>query len=423
MSKKEKTKKEEFEEEIRIFKKNENAYYDMLTLYYSLLGRNHVPYIVIYTLTEKLISDLEDEEVSIKLKDDKDVFDIMHDIDKKYDEIKNKYKNIDECKELYYKFNAYSYKENIIYENFMNYYQLEEKDKFDLIKTLTEKNMFFPLKMFLVSDIPFEDKINIFSDFIIHYFNNENIVNHVSELSRWVKMSQLKEVIDSYDCKGLANCITYNKQYRYISYLQEYFNLNSKDILYVYNYNGERLTISFVGAVVCFEQSISNIKELYESESYMELPKKIRDNNDLAILENINAVCIEDFIKLSNFEITDEKIDALSNMLISLYIDDKTIKLVEKYLNKHSLAILHKAKNKSEYKEMLKYVKRLEENVKLGIEQIKKEEKDKILYRSLVAVTLKEVENKIEDRLSNLTINPKKLRKVLTVEDLKEDKN
>lgn len=417
-------KMEKLEEEIRIFKKNENAYYDMLALYYSLLNLDFISNSILYTLVEKLICDLEDKEVSVKLKDYNSVFEIFEFIDEKYYEIKEKYKDIDECKKLCDNF-CLSSRNKIIYEDFKGYYY-KEGSSFDLIKLLAEKNMYSIIEKFLVSNISLDDKTNILSNFIIHNSKNGNVVNSLCKLLIRINKFEIKEVIDSYVYKELINNIIDNEEYNYIPHLQKSFDLNSKQYSYTIMQDDKSINVSLVGLVGNLDQSIVNIKELYENDSYINLPDEIRANNDLVILENIDPFCIEEFIKLTHFEVTDKNIDILSNIVISLYIDEKTIKLVEKYLNKYSLAILHKAKNKSEYKEMLKYVKKLEEKVKLGIyklEKEEKEEKDKSVYRSLFTVILKEIEKKTEENLSNLNVkSPKKLKNALTVEDLKVNK-
>lgn len=414
---------EELEEEIRVFKKNENACYDMLALYYSLLNQEYVPYSIIFNLAEKLISDLEDKEVSIKLKEDKDVFYIMSDINKKYHETINKYKNIYECKERCRNFYT-SYRGDITRKDFINYYKYCDKIDFDLIKILVETSMHSIIEMFLVSNIPFEKRMNIFSDSLISSIEYGNDFELSFELFTKCKIIELR---DSFDFNSeLASSIINNRKFDRIPYLQSYFNLNSKDISYSYRSNDESLKISLVGIVGYYDKSINNIIDLYESDSYMDLSKEIRTNNDLVILENIKEENISDFISLSHFEVTDEKIDTLVNKIISFYeVDEEEFKqLSKKYLDKWSLAILYKAKNKAEYKEMLEYVKKLEEKVKSKINEIEKERQKLEGYRSLFAVALKELNNKIEERYQKqYSESPKKLRQVLTVEDLNSNKD
>lgn len=434
MDKKKITKKEEFEEEIRVFKKNENATYDILALceYFFDMDSNYEKTLVACTLAEKVIDDLEDPEINVSYKSDNEYVPyIISKNEEKFYEIIKKYRNVGECKELYDKFFT-SYKEQVYYRHL--YYNRESRIYNSLMDILLSNGCYDIIKMFLTSNISLGKKTEIFTDLLQYFLKYNNIIQLcklICDLNP--KTPDIKKIIDEFDSPlhegynttNLVNYIIDNKKYGYIPYLQEYFNFNKEDYLYKIKNNESDTTVSLIGKIAVLDKTIRSVKELYESDSYMKLPKKIRFNNDLVILENITEPYVTDFISLSHFEITDEKIDILVKRILSMYFDSAkySSELVTLYLNQWSLAILHKSKNKNEYKVMLKYVKKLEEKVKTEMGKKEIELKELEIYRSILVGTLKELENKMEDKLSEFNLSPKNLKQVLSFEDLNENKN
>ena len=127
------------------------------------------------------------------------------------------------------------------------------------------------------------------------------------------------------------------------------------------NSNLDGKMVSAVGTLFTREKSISSIKDLYESDSYPKVSSIIRENNDLLILSSLDLEKMCDFIKLSHFEVTEEKIKFLASRIIKdsrndaidILIDSKEKRKNE--IRKIEDAIIHKASNKNEYKELRKF--------------------------------------------------------------------
>lgn len=123
------------------------------------------------------------------------------------------------------------------------------------------------------------------------------------------------------------------------------------------------------------DKKLDNFRKLYESDTYKKVTEEIRNNDDYAILELLRYDDIEALISLPNFRLTQEKLDLiirryrLNHQKYNCYYEENKNK-ANKQREKIIGIIIHKAKNKEEYKEILEYVKYFAEHTDLEKERL-----------------------------------------------------
>lgn len=365
--KKKNTSFENMQEEIRIFKKNEQSIYDLLALYQYISEKQeedqNINDIIGVTLLDKVISNFEDPEVNVRYRF-RNINEIINTINNYFYEIFKKY-NCYECLDLKNNFNI-SYKENTIHKSLIS--QNKSKD-IDLIQLLVSKTATDSLiNDFLASNIPFDVRLEMFSDMLAcKEANIPWILSSNSSLGRANSnkvIEKKKELIQafndgkckSYDIASLFYRLLGENHIDTINYLQDnYFDFNQ---IYVDIPTSVSMKISKISAVVLLTyetQSTKKIEKLYESKNYLRLDKEVRENNDLYILNGLKTtddLC--QFITLSNFEVTEEKIKILAKRYID-FQKEMGFSYYKYSRNRVKNIIIRKAKNKTEYKKYLEY--------------------------------------------------------------------
>lgn len=170
----------------------------------------------------------------------------------------------------------------------------------------------------------------------------------------------------------LLDSIT-NKNFDILTSLQDrVFDFNSFYFKYYCKTLGKDVTVSTVAAISQETGSLGHFKELYQSDSYQKLPEEVRTNNDYIILEHINELNLMELISLSNFKVTDEKLDIIIKKTRESYETMYSFHY-EEYRDNIWHSILYKSTNKKEYKDNADYAKRFLEET--NIEKEKKEER------------------------------------------------
>ena len=364
------------QEEIKIFRKNEEAIYDFLALYQLLDIENSEPFsLAIVTLAEKLIHDLEDPEVTIELRARSDDYFLKQKTDMLYG-IVRKYENIEECKKTCDGFYG-SYREDIALKG-LSY--SEHNKTFCLFSLLLDQ---YPeiIYKFLVSEIPFQTRLTILGYVLssndlsnIKYFfslaEKKYKVDYLSD-EEWMKIPEkMKELLEAFNhnlCDSLKvedileNLIS-NKREKFIGFfLNQGINLNNCYYHFRCFAPCNNNKFSTVGLLFKQSPSLATIKEPYEHDSYLEVEKEVRENNDNLILSYISRDEICEFISFTHFEVTEEKVALLARLFMrtleyytATYLRELRDSLVQDKQNIAN-AILHKAKNKQEYKMMSQY--------------------------------------------------------------------
>ncbi len=367
---------ESLKEEIRIFKKNEEATYDMLALYELLLQDIYVHSLIGITLTEKVIHDLEDPEVTIPFRA-KYIAEFLSPLTDKLYEILRKYEKIEECTTLCSDFCA-SYKERIAAKDFSSILYRKDYDTFNLMQQLLSSSPAFVYK-FLVSEISLQTRLEMFA-FVLGAYSYRNFRFFVEgpkqdylskeEYNKYPeKIQEILALFNNNECKlckvkDLINHLLKEGEYETIRCLQNYgIDFNGC----YWNYCSEKepnlnnKTISTVGALFNYERSLSSIQVLYEAESYLKVDRSIRDNDDKLILHYLSSSEICDFIKWPHFEITEEKIRFLASKRIEDLKACSNLSLKEmkeqfEAENKEiAEAIIHKTEKEEEFEQMTAY--------------------------------------------------------------------
>lgn len=411
---KEKTPLECLKEEIRIYRKNEKATYDMLALYELLLQGHYIHNLMGITLTEKVIHDFEDPEVTVPLIA-KDINDVLNFLNSKFSEILRKYKDMDECKEYCNNF-CVSYKNNFASKDISSLFYQRSNRNFDLIKELLRQSPSFVYK-FLVSEIPFETRLKMFINILksynevgksFYYFIHDSKLDYLKDylteeecITFYKKKQEIIDALNKNEYKDnvrdLLNGLVNNEKDEYIAQLQNYgidFNLFYAKYDSKSGSDLDGKSISTVGVLISRKKTLSSIIDLYECDSYLKVECTVRNNNDLLILDQIDLSDISSFIELSHFEVTEEKIRFLASVLLR-YLENYDISTLTQVNQNYELGvkeianiIIHKAKNKEEYKKMVQYAKLFLELTDLDKEIAKRKKEEQLLKNRQVLTSV-----------------------------------
>lgn len=377
------------QEEIRIFKKNEEATYDILALYELLLQNQNIHNLIGITLVEKVIHDLEDPEIHVTYKGDS-FSHLLRTLEDEYHGILKKYEGYEECQECSKQF-VLSYKENIFYGNFSSD---KRNQRFNLIQELLNQSPQFVYK-FLVSEIPASTRLDMFSYVLgcyqlsqFYYFLEGPKEEYLSSSERSVSARKMQEILDDFNMgkcricnkKMLIEHLLKDNRVDYIMELQDYgIDFNSCTWQFPYE---KDITLSTVGVLFYREQSIASFRGFYEATTYLKVDKKVRENNDLLILGGLSMSELPIFIRLSHFEMTVEKLEVLISSVmntIASYESQELLNFRDK-LKKQCFniadAIVRKSRNKEEFKIRSGYAKLFLELTDVDKEIKKREERD-----------------------------------------------
>lgn len=363
----------DLQEQVRIYKKNNKALCDLLTLVSYMQSEKEYNFKDVYfhTLAETVIKDLEDPEVNIPLKevsyekvlrDDIYAFyEIDHQlIDNSFNDLKENFRS---------DFRIYPLE--LIYA--------KNQEAYDFIKTLYEFSS-EETREFLTSNIGLEKRKEFLYQVLLmsidkgYLFDFKNLIDGKSQLLRVPqdKADEKIEVLidgisqkinktqesqwDLWDklAKGNDNALNW------ILYLQErkivdFMSMVNKSCL-----NGKVINCS---PIVLFDTMwISAIQAFNELKDYLNVPEEIRNNDNIFLLNTLLLRDLSKLIMLSNFFITEEYIEIIANRILEdIDKQEGNIEEFKELIEQISNAIVHKAKNKKEYRQMLQYVSVLKE--------------------------------------------------------------
>lgn len=348
------------EEKIRIYKKNNKTLCDLVTFYISIDKAKNNNNVAQYMLFDELVRALEDPEIDLALKEDS--LEILFEKDKlRFNEI---YKEIEEN----------------------DFEDLKEKLKFDYRKKLIEseanrKKMMnlefnFAAKMIqesyeltcelLYSDINVNKKCQMLYEIIIYIAKNSYffIFKHlfdptkkITDLER-TPSSKIKEKIEEiksqfskidYATLLLEKIMGEKEDIDWICYLQKEGLANFMKL-------SDKEKLKGVSVCSCFDhKALKNFRVFYELKDYLEVPEQCRENDDKIIIKHLAINEFSQFIALSHFKITEAKVKEIAKRVFD-YQYEHDIVLESNIKESIKFAILHKAKNKEEYKTMCEYV-------------------------------------------------------------------
>jgi len=174
----------------------------------------------------------------------------------------------------------------------------------------------------------------------------------------------------------------------WIIYLQEKQIIDFTDLIVRFDSDDNELNYS---SSVCLlnNKRVDSFKKFYELADYLKIPSEIRDNDDTYFIRNINVYEISKLISLSNFRINEKNIVLISERIQELKNDNEyyssscpeSVKVaIEKTCLEIENAIIHKAKNKKEYKMMLEFVEIFKKRCNYEYEQETELVKKRVRY-------------------------------------------
>lgn len=365
-------KRRTFENEIEVYKKNNKALCDMLTLYiYFVDKKNEDP--AVYIALNEVIKDLEDKDVNVSFKKESIAALVKQDADnyivmsKKlrengYDELINQL--IEDYRlysiERYYRSKYINRGDDCLFEQ-----------PYDFFGKMCSHYPSF-ISEILCSNIEMSIKENILYDILKDYLvknygmmNLENILDSKGagmDLSRTnyeVKEQKINELCEAFrieiennrkkkeELLDIILRISRDKAVDWVCYLQE------KKLVDFMSEKRKINTMHFdmIEASLCVilgVNKLGNIIKIYQLEDYNKLPEKVRANDDRVILDFILANEIPSFISLPNYKTGLGDIEIIGKRVLSYqkYFDSENKELIAQIKS----AIIHKAKDKEEYK-------------------------------------------------------------------------
>lgn len=372
-------KRKQLEKKIEIYKKNNKAFCDMLTLYSCFINFNTSEKHIVYTLFEEVVKDLEDKDVDIPFKADsikkllsQDTpyfYNVLSELKESeyYDELEG---------QLHDDYRLYSIEEYYFHKiDINNPYDFFEKMSYYSKGLVSE---------ILYSNIEVPKKVNILYDIIKIFIKNRDLhslkcilnpkgIGNLARTPYEVKEQKINELCTAFKKEMDAN------ESRIKELRSDILNVNSDDYSYATNwlcYLQEQKLVDFMNCratvLVCGKvlnssicillniRHLANFKEFYQLEDYHNLPEKIRANDNKFILRNISVEDIASFIALSNYQTSIADIELISKRLLRKQIEENE-EVKTDLIEQIKSAIIHKSKNKEEYKTYCKLAETFEQ--------------------------------------------------------------
>lgn len=409
-------KRRKFEKEIEIYKKNSKALCDMLALYSYFIEDDKPLEPASYIVFEEVVKDLEDKDFNVPFKADSIEKLLIQDSNNCYEVLRELRESeyYDDLEGQLYE----DYRINLTRQYYRNHYTYDNKEElfkqpFDFFGKMCEYyygNLTFVSEI-LCSNIEMPRKINILYDILKDYLvksygitSFKSILNPKGagmELSRTnyeVKEQKINEL-----CEAFRNEIENNGKKKeelldsilrisrdravdWICYLQE------KKLVDFMSEKRKTNTMHFdmIEASLCVILGINkleNIMKIYQLEDYNKLPENIRVNDDRVILDSLPVNEIYSFIALPNYKTGLGDIEIIGKRVLSYqkYFDSENKELVEQIKS----AIIHKAKDKEEYKTYCKLAKTFEKFADFKAYKEQQEQKRIELFNARYEVILR----------------------------------
>lgn len=321
--------KKELDKEIEVFKKNEETVYDLLALYEHLTSTKKPlkDSFLLCLLVDKLIQDWEDPDVVfIPLKED-GPFQLLEHLHNEYLEVKDDLEHVSNLK-LDEEFSLSERREQALDMLRSLSWRVNGTGEINDIGELSfsdlclDDSSFHVTVELLLSDISFQRRLMLFElmcqkgvkkrnlEFLEYFFDQD---------SRGLKRRKKDEVIEkkkalfdafvngegSYSFSEFIDELKDQKMYSWFVRFQKMgIDVNGycwdSSSLELERECGDVSIVSFIAK----EKYLYPFRCLYEDPSYQKLPARIRKNNDLAIVQQLQFSDLLNFIELSNFQIT-----------------------------------------------------------------------------------------------------------------------
>ena len=332
--------KKELEKNIEVFKKNEDAVYDLLALYEHLISTKKPlkDSFLLCLLVDKLIHDWMDPDVVfIPLEKGGPSWYLEH-LRNEYLKVKEE---IEQCPSLELKeeFSLSEKREQALDMLRSLSWRVKGTGEKDDISEISFSDLCLDASFFhvvvevLLSDISFERRLMLFEllcqkgvekrnlEFLEYFFDQD---------SQGLRRRNKDEVIEkkkslfgafvnskgSYSFLEFINELKKQKMYGWFVHFQKMgIDVNrycwDSSSLKLNRECGEVSIVSFIAK----EKYFYPFRYLYEDPSYQKLPDRIRKNNDLAIVQQLQFFDLLNFINLSSFQMTMDLVPAIMDRI------------------------------------------------------------------------------------------------------------
>lgn len=315
--------KKELEKKIEVFKKNEETVYDLLALYEHLTSTKKPlkDSFLLCLLVDKLIQDWKDSDVVFFPLEEDGPFQILENLCNEYLEVKEDLEQVPDV-ELEEEFSLSEKKEQALDMLRSLSWRVNDVGELSFSDLCLDDSSFFVAVELLLSDISFQRRLMLFElmcqkgvkkrelEFLEYFFDQD---------SRGLKRRKKEEVIEkkkalfdafvndegSYSFSEFIDELKDQKMYSWFVHFQKMGIDVSRycwdsSSLKLKRECGDVSIVSFIAK----EKYLYPFRCLYEDPSYQKLPARIRKNNDLAIVQQLQFSDLLNFIELPNFQIT-----------------------------------------------------------------------------------------------------------------------
>lgn len=315
--------KKELEKKIEVFKKNEETVYDLLALYEHLTSTKKPlkDSFLLCLLVDKLIQDWKDPDVVFIPLEEDGPFQILENLCNEYLDVKEDLEHVPDV-ELEEEFSLSEKKEQALDMLRSLSWRVNDIGELSFSDLCLNDSSFSVAVELLLSDISFQRRLMLFElmcqkgvkkrnlEFLEYFFDQD---------SRGLKRRKKDEVIEkkkalfdafvndegSYSFSEFIDELKDQKMYSWFVHFQKMGIDVSRycwdsSSLELKRECGDVSIVSFIAK----EKYLYPFRCLYEDPSYQKLPARIRKNNDLAIVQQLQFSDLLNFIELSNFQIT-----------------------------------------------------------------------------------------------------------------------
>ena len=315
--------KKELEKKIEVFKKNEETVYDLLALYEHLTSTKKTlkDSFLLCLLVDKLIQDWKDPDVVFIPLEEDGPFQILENLCNEYLDVKEDLEQVPDV-ELEEEFSLSEKKEQALDMLRSLSWRVNDIGELSFSDLCLNDSSFSVAVELLLSDISFQRRLMLFElmcqkgvkkrnlEFLEYFFDQD---------SRGLKRRKKDEVIEkkkalfdafvndegSYSFSEFIDELKDQKMYSWFVHFQKMGIDVSRycwdsSSLELERECGDVSIVSFIAK----EKYLYPFRCLYEDPSYQKLPVRIRKNNDLAIVQQLQFSDLLNFIELPNFQIT-----------------------------------------------------------------------------------------------------------------------
>ena len=315
--------KKELEKKIEVFKKNEETVYDLLALYEHLTSTKKPlkDSFLLCLLVDKLIQDWKDPDVVFIPLEEDGPFQILENLCNEYLDVKEDLEQVPDV-ELEEEFSLSEKKEQALDMLRSLSWRVNDIGELSFSDLCLNDSSFSVAVELLLSDISFQRRLMLFElmcqkgvkkrnlEFLEYFFDQD---------SRGLKRRKKDEVIEkkkalfdafvndegSYSFSEFIDELKDQKMYSWFVHFQKMGIDVSRycwdsSSLELERECGDVSIVSFIAK----EKYLYPFRCLYEDPSYQKLPARIRKNNDLAIVQQLQFSDLLNFIELPNFQIT-----------------------------------------------------------------------------------------------------------------------